>query len=221
MKKLNKYLLVIMLSLFIIPIVNVNAATLDVKTINASITDNKILVDGTVDNGVLAVAIMVYEEDGTTLVKMETTSVDSNDKYSDTIDVTSGKKYIVKVANYNGGTYVTAEVDGTVNNNNNNTNNENLNNNNNNANKENLNNSNNNTNNENLNNSNNNINNENLNNSDNNTTNTETSNKVDKTTNPKTGDNIILYGIMFTVALLGIIIMLIVNIRKNKKVRKH
>lgn len=209
MKKLNKYLLLIMLSLFIIPIVSVNAATLDVKTINASITDNKISVDGTVDNGVLAVAIMVYEEDGTTLVKMETTSVDSNDKYSDTIDVTSGKKYIVKVANYNGGTYVTAEVDGTVNNNNNNTNNENLNNNNNNA------------NNENLNNSNNNINNENLNNSDNNTTNTETSNKVDKTTNPKTGDNIILYGIMFTVALLGIIIMLIVNIRKNKKVRKH
>ena len=69
MKRLSKYLLVIMLSLFIIPIisVNVNAATLDVKTINASITNNKISVDGTVDNGVLAVAIMIYEEDGTTL----------------------------------------------------------------------------------------------------------------------------------------------------------
>ena len=67
MKRLSKYLLVIMLSLFIIPIISVNvkAATLDVKTINASITNNKISVDGTVDNGVLAVAIMVYEEDGT------------------------------------------------------------------------------------------------------------------------------------------------------------
>ena len=187
MKKLNKYLLVIMLSLFIIPIisVNVNAATLNVKTINASITDNKISVDGTVDNGVLAVAIMVYEEDGTTLVAMKTTAVDSNDKYSDTIAVTAGKKYIVKAANYDGGTYVTAEVDGTVNNSNNNTNNENSN------------------------------------NSNNNTTNTDTSNKVDNTTNPKTGDNIILYGTMFTVTLLGIIIMPIVNKRKNKKVRKH
>lgn len=119
MKKFSKYLLVIILSLFIIPIVSVNAATLDVKTINASITDNKISVDGTVDNGVLAVAILVYEEDGTTLVKMETTSVDSNDKYSDTIQVTAGKKYIVKAANYDGGTYVTTEVDGSINNNNN------------------------------------------------------------------------------------------------------
>ena len=199
MKKFSKYLLIIILSLFIIPIVsvNVNATTLDVKTINASITNNKISVDGTVNNGVLAVAIMVYEEDGTTLVTMETTSVDSNDKYSDTIDVTAGKKYIVKAANYDGGTYVTAEVDGTVNDSNNNTNNENSDN------------------------SDNNTNNENSNNSNNNTTNTETSNKVDNTTNPKTGDNIILYGIMFTVALLGIIVMPIVNKRKIKKVRKY
>ena len=92
MKKLSKYLLIIIPSLFIIPIVSVNAAPLDVKTINASINDNKISVDGTVNNGVLAVAILVYEEDETTLVTMETTSVDSNDKYSDTIDVTPRKK---------------------------------------------------------------------------------------------------------------------------------
>ena len=111
MKKLSQYILSIMLSLFIIPFGNVHAESLDVQTINASITDNKISVDGTVDNGVLAVAIMVYEENGTTLVKMETTSVDSNDKYSDTIVVTAGKKYIVKAANYNGGTYVTTEVE--------------------------------------------------------------------------------------------------------------
>lgn len=91
MKKLSKYLLIIILSLFIIPIVSVNAAPLDVKTINALINDNKISVYGTVNNGVLAVAILVYEEDGTTLVTMATTSVDYNDKYSDTIDVTPGK----------------------------------------------------------------------------------------------------------------------------------
>lgn len=118
MKKFSKYLLVIMLSLFVIPFVSVKAASLNVKTINASIINNQLSVDGTVDNGVLAVAILVYEEDGTTLVTMKTTSVDSNDKYSDTIEVTSGKKYVVKSANYDGGTYVTTEVDGTVNNDN-------------------------------------------------------------------------------------------------------
>ena len=171
MKKFSKCLLIIILSLFIIPIisVNVNATTLNVKTINASITNDKISVEGTVDNGVLAVAIMVYEEDGTTLVTMETTSVDSNDKYSDTIDVvTAGKKYIVKVANYDGGTYVTAEVDGTVNN------------------------------------------------SNNNTTNTETSNKVDNTTNPKTGDNIIIFSIIFVIALTGILVTCIISIKRVK-----
>ena len=193
MKKLSKYMFIIILSLFIIPIisVNVNAATLDIKTINASITNNIISVDGTVNNGVLAVAIMVYEEDGTTLVKMETTSVDSNDKYSDIIDVTAGKKYIVKAANYDGGAYVTAEVDGTVNNSKNNTNNENSNNSNN-------------------------IKNEILNNSNNNTTNTETSNKVDNTTNPKTGDNIIVFSIIFVIALTEILVTFIINKKRVK-----
>lgn len=119
MKKLSKYLLVIMLSLFMIPFVSVKAEALNVKTIDASITDSQISVNGTVDDGVLAVAILVYEEDGTTLVTMETTSVDSSNKYADTIHVTAGKKYIVKAANYDGGTYVTTEVDGSINNNDN------------------------------------------------------------------------------------------------------
>lgn len=143
MKKLSKYLLAIMLSLFIIPFVNVHAASPDIQTIDASISGNTISVEGTVENGVLAVAILVYEKDGTTLVTMATTSVDSNNEYSDTIDVTAGKKYIVKAANYDGGTYVTAEVEGRTNNNNNNSND---NNNSNNGNSNNSNNSNNNSN---------------------------------------------------------------------------
>lgn len=191
MKKFSKYLLIIILSLFIIPIVSVdvNAATLDVKTINASITNNKISVDGTVDNGVLAVAIMVYEEDGTTLVTMKTTSVDSNDKYSDTIDVTAGKKYIVKAANYDGGEYITKKVteetkkedekpdtntitDNTITDTNataeENTTNE------------------------------------------TNTTNTTAS-------NPKTGDNIILFAIIFILALTGLVGTVIINKKRTKK----
>lgn len=109
MKKLSKYLLVIMLSLFIIPLVNVNATSLNVKTINASISDNKISVDGTVDNGVLAVAIMVYDEAGTNLLKMQTTAVGVDDSFKDTINIKNGT-YVVKAANYDGGTYITKTV---------------------------------------------------------------------------------------------------------------
>ena len=192
MKKLSKYLLIIVLSLFIIPIVsvNVNAATLDVKTINASITNNKISVDGTVNNGVLAVAIMVYEEDGTTLVTMETTSVDSNDKYSDTIDVTAGKKYIVKAANYDGGEYITKKVTeetkkedekpDTETKPDTNT-----------------------------------ITDTNATAEENTTNETNTTNTT--ASNPKTGDNIILFAIIFILALTGLVGTVIINKKRTKK----
>ena len=192
MKKFSKYLLIIILSLFIIPIVSVdvNAATLDVKTINASITNNKISVDGTVDNGVLAVAIMVYEEDGTTLVKMETTSVDSNDKYSDTIDVTAGKKYIVKAANYDGGEYITKKVTeetkkedekpDTETKPDTNT-----------------------------------ITDTNATAEENTTNETNTTNTT--ASNPKTGDNIILFAIIFILALTGLVGTVIINKKRTKK----
>ena len=192
MKKFSKYLLIIILSLFIIPIVSVdvNAATLDVKTINASITNNKISVDGTVDNGVLAVAIMVYEEDGTTLVTMKTTSVDSNDKYSDTIDVTAGKKYIVKAANYDGGEYITKKVTeetkkedekpDTETKPDTNT-----------------------------------ITDTNATAEENTTNETNTTNTT--ASNPKTGDNIILFAIIFILALTGLVGTVIINKKRTKK----
>lgn len=197
MKKFSKYLLIIILSLFIIPIVSVdvNAATLDVKTINASITNNKISVDGTVDNGVLAVAIMVYEEDGTTLVTMKTTSVDSNDKYSDTIDVTAGKKYIVKAANYDGGEYITKKVTeetkkedekpDTETKPDTNTITDNT------------------------------ITDTNVTAEENTTNETNTTNTI--SSNPKTGDNIILFAIIFIIALTGLVGTVIINKKRTKK----
>lgn len=39
--------------------------------------------------------------------------------------------------------------------------------------------------------------------------------------NPKTGDNIIIYIVLFTIAILGIITLVIVNVKKSKKSRKH
>ena len=51
-----------------------------------------------------------------------------------------------------------------------------------------------------------------------------TSNDVQKdntNTNPKTGDNVIVYAILFAIALLGIITLIIVNNTKRKNSRKH
>lgn len=107
---MNKKILIpfLALALFIfMPFVN--AASLNVKTLDASITNKEINVSGTTDNGVLAVAIMIYDETGN-LVTMQTTSVDSSSKYSDKITVPSDETYIVKVANYDGGNYISKTV---------------------------------------------------------------------------------------------------------------
>ena len=42
-----------------------------------------------------------------------------------------------------------------------------------------------------------------------------------ETNNPKTGDNVIVYAILFAIALLGIITLIIVNNTKRKNSRKH
>lgn len=49
-----------------------------------------------------------------------------------------------------------------------------------------------------------------------NTTNTETANKVDNTTNPQTGDNIIIFSIIFVLALTGILATCIISKKKVK-----
>ena len=50
-----------------------------------------------------------------------------------------------------------------------------------------------------------------------------TNNDVQKenTNNPKTGDNVIVYAVLFAIALLGIITLIIVNNTKRKNSRKH
>ena len=50
-----------------------------------------------------------------------------------------------------------------------------------------------------------------------------TNNDVQKenTNNPKTGDNVIVYAVLFAIAILGIITLVIVNTKKGKKSKKH
>ena len=45
--------------------------------------------------------------------------------------------------------------------------------------------------------------------------------KDNKIANPKTGDNVIVYAVLFVIALIGIITLIIVNNTKRKKLRKH
>lgn len=54
--------------------------------------------------------------------------------------------------------------------------------------------------------------------------NNEKDNDIQKDTNnanPKTGDNVIVYFVLFAVAILGIVTLVIVNNKKSKKERKH
>lgn len=98
----------------LVPFVNVDAAgNSNIKTIDASISNGTISVSGTTEDGVLAVAIMVYDSTETNLITMQTTSVGSDNSYSDTITLASGT-YVVKVADYDGGEYVTKTVKETI-----------------------------------------------------------------------------------------------------------
>lgn len=80
-----------------------------IASIDAKAGSDEITVSGTAGENVLAVAIMIYNEDGTSLINMVTTSVDNAGKYTETIAVSKGK-YIVKAADYDGGDFVVANV---------------------------------------------------------------------------------------------------------------
>lgn len=107
-KKLSLiYLLVIIVAMAIIPVSGVYAKK--IETMEANAGDGKITVSGTAEKGMLAVAISVYDEEEKKLIKTETTSVDNDSKYSYSIEVAKGT-YVIKVADYDGGTYESKKV---------------------------------------------------------------------------------------------------------------
>ena len=76
----------------------------NIVTVSATGHSTSATVSGTAENGVTAVAIMVYDSTGTNLVIMESVSVSDNHTFNDTINLASGS-YLIKVADYEGGTY--------------------------------------------------------------------------------------------------------------------
>ena len=81
----------------------------EIKTINASEEGGKVSVSGTAEAGTLAVAVMVYDESGKDLIAFETAAVSDENIYYAEISVAEGK-YLVKVADYDGGDFKTATV---------------------------------------------------------------------------------------------------------------
>ena len=107
MKK--KLLVLITIFALLVPFI-VNASNKNVKSIDATILDGTIHIDGTTDDGVLAVAIMVYDKDERELIKLVTSPVDEDDKFEESIVVSKDDTYVVKAANYDGGEYISITV---------------------------------------------------------------------------------------------------------------
>lgn len=104
-KKISLVVIAVILMLaLIIPSSKVYAANKKVNEVNAEQANGKITVSGTVEDGMLAVAVQVLDKDGK-FVTLETGAVDANNKYSLLIEVPEGT-YTVKVADYEGGTAV-------------------------------------------------------------------------------------------------------------------
>ena len=110
MKKLLGFILI----LFVVLTPKVFA--LDVKTAEATIdSDGMITVKGTTPSEMMAVSINIYAEDGTTLVAVRSTQVNDDDTF-EFGEKFEAKKYIVKVADYEGGNTIDIVVEPPTNN---------------------------------------------------------------------------------------------------------
>ena len=79
MRKTKSILLTILTILMCFPLISVKA--LNITTLSASETESgKITISGTTEAGVYAVAIEIYNEDESELVKLRTVSVDDSKK---------------------------------------------------------------------------------------------------------------------------------------------
>lgn len=104
-KKVSFIIIAVILVLaLVIPSNKVFAANKKVNEVNATQANGIITVSGTVEEGMLAVAVQVVDSSDK-LVKLETGAVDSSNKYNLTIEVPEGT-YKVKVADYEGGDVV-------------------------------------------------------------------------------------------------------------------
>lgn len=105
MKKIFSILLIGLITMILFPF---GISAKSISTLNVNNSNNKLTVSGTTESGVLAVAVLVYS--GDELAHMETCSSD-NDEYSCELSKTfENENYTVKVADYDGGDYISKNV---------------------------------------------------------------------------------------------------------------
>ncbi len=110
MKRFKKTMFALSLILILSLAMSFTCMAANVTGLKVSGEDNSIKVSGSVEAGVLACAVLVYDSTGATLVGMETCAVNNN-AYDYTMDKTFEKgNYVVKVADYEGGSFETANV---------------------------------------------------------------------------------------------------------------
>ena len=104
MKK-NILLLIFALVIAIIPISFVKAA--EIKTLYINQDFNDIIIKGSTDENVMAVNVEIYNEDESLFIKKFTLYVQDDNTFKTNLKIENGK-YIVKVADYDGGEYLEA-----------------------------------------------------------------------------------------------------------------
>lgn len=116
MKRLCKTIFALALFLGLIYANKFASYAANITTVNVSGENNKITVSGSCDAGVLACAVLVYDSTGTTLIDMETCAVDAGSYQYTLANTFAEGTYEVRVADYNGGSYVSksAAVTGTA-----------------------------------------------------------------------------------------------------------
>ena len=109
MKKLIKLFIPVIALFLVVLAPSIKTYAGNISTLNAIGVDGGVLIDGTADAGVLAVSICIYESDGSTLINLYTTAVDSSRYYAYGYSLPAGD-YVVKVADYDGGPFLTQNV---------------------------------------------------------------------------------------------------------------
>ena len=67
-----------------------------------------VTVNGTTESGMLAATVLIFDSTGTDIVAMKTVAVDNN-SYSTTFAL-SEDTYVIKVADYDGGDYISKSI---------------------------------------------------------------------------------------------------------------
>lgn len=106
MKKVIFSLFIVILSIIVFPFSRIEAKT--IFSLDVTSSNNKMSVEGTTENGVLAVAVLVYSEGN--LIHMETCPSISNNYSCELSKIFELGNYTVKVADYDGGDYISKDI---------------------------------------------------------------------------------------------------------------